>query len=65
MTVAEGATAMLSIMDTPMLQWGRNLTVAEGMLMERYEEVDAGLQWGRNLTVAEGWSRTARSSSGR
>ena len=36
------------------LQWGRNLTVAEGeRLCARLMSV-ALLQWGRNLTVAEG-----------
>ena len=36
------------------LQWGRNLTVAEGA-WERYNRAQKrALQWGRNLTVAEG-----------
>ena len=36
------------------LQWGRNLTVAEGApACERTAQYRA-LQWGRNLTVAEG-----------
>ena len=36
------------------LQWGRNLTVAEGSLgIRKWRPVDV-LQWGRNLTVAEG-----------
>ena len=37
------------------LQWGRNLTVAEGNTCATVRAKGAGLQWGRNLTVAEGW----------
>ena len=38
----------------PTLQWGRNLSVAEGQF-ECYElTVERMLQWGRNLSVAEG-----------
>ena len=37
-----------------MLQWGRNLTVAEGVARVRFQEREQELQWGRNLTVAEG-----------
>ncbi len=36
------------------LQWGRNLTVAEGYARERDAAAALKLQWGRNLTVAEG-----------
>ena len=37
------------------LQWGRNLTVAEGRMAAVRAAVFGGLlQWGRNLTVAEG-----------
>ena len=36
------------------LQWGRNLTVAEGMSTGRAATDAIALQWGRNLTVAEG-----------
>ena len=44
------------------LQWGRNLTVAEGTMPARVGCVsDPALQWGRNLTVAEGtiWASLA------
>ena len=36
------------------LQWGRNLTVAEGSLESAPLIWSLKLQWGRNLTVAEG-----------
>ena len=37
------------------LQWGRNLSVAEGPLRpSRSGHVSIQLQWGRNLSVAEG-----------
>ena len=36
------------------LQWGRNLTVAEGCTNQDGPPDGATLQWGRNLTVAEG-----------
>ena len=43
-------------LNTGLLQWGRNLTVAEGDA-EATEATEAEtLQWGRNLTVAEGLS---------
>ena len=32
MTVAEGILAATSLYGRPMLQWGRNLTVAEGAM---------------------------------
>ena len=38
----------------PELQWGRNLTVAEGCSGEVSNFRLYELQWGRNLTVAEG-----------
>ncbi len=38
-----------------MLQWGRNLTVAEGVPSYNAQTgANLELQWGRNLTVAEG-----------
>ena len=37
-----------------LLQWGRNLTVAEGSAFLFPLGVGVELQWGRNLTVAEG-----------
>ena len=36
------------------LQWGRNLSVAEGVSVDEVIESLMGLQWGRNLSVAEG-----------
>ena len=36
------------------LQWGRNLTVAEGTAFVLFWGRRLPLQWGRNLTVAEG-----------
>ena len=36
------------------LQWGRNLTVAEGVYVTVRPVTGRVLQWGRNLTVAEG-----------
>ena len=39
-----------------LLQWGRNLTVAEGGLPQFADPAPPWLQWGRNLTVAEGCS---------
>ena len=38
------------------LQWGRNLTVAEGARVLCRGGGGRKLQWGRNLTVAEGFS---------
>ena len=37
-----------------LLQWGRNLSVAEGALSAIAPNAKALLQWGRNLSVAEG-----------
>ena len=37
-----------------LLQWGRNLIVAEGPPILVYHPADQTLQWGRNLIVAEG-----------
>ena len=37
-----------------MLQWGRNLIVAEGLSLSDRLSSRARLQWGRNLIVAEG-----------
>ena len=42
------------------LQWGRNLTVAEGEPKKAEKKSDGGLQWGRNLTVAEGYLKLHR-----
>ena len=39
------------------LQWGRNLTVAEGAVRNLRGRGAKALQWGRNLTVAEGRRR--------
>ena len=41
-------------MKTIPLQWGRNLTVAEGAEFAAMPLSEQMLQWGRNLTVAEG-----------
>ena len=38
------------------LQWGRDLSVAEGILSYLLESTFLVLQWGRDLSVAEGWS---------
>ena len=43
-----------SVVVTAMLQWGRNLTVAEGVELGMDGDNMVLLQWGRNLTVAEG-----------
>ena len=37
-----------------MLQWGRNLSVAEGADKPKRTRKGRKLQWGRNLSVAEG-----------
>ena len=37
-----------------LLQWGRNLIVAEGKKNSELAELAKKLQWGRNLIVAEG-----------
>ena len=54
MTVAEGGVRLCNSCHDRLLQWGRNLTVAEGM--DAFERLfkKSKLQWGRNLTVAEG-----------
>ena len=46
------------------LQWGRNLTVAEGAPPAAKRGPPALLQWGRNLTVAEGPPRPRRRGPG-
>ena len=46
------------------LQWGRNLTVAEGAPLPRPPAGAVSLQWGRNLTVAEGGRDHCRRNSG-
>ena len=50
-----------------LLQWGRDLSVAEGRSQIRPNEVRSELQWGRDLSVAEGslsYSNAARISHG-
>ena len=42
------------------LQWGRNLTVAEGIMNAAIKRALSKLQWGRNLTVAEGYANDRR-----
>ena len=37
-----------------LLQWGRNLSVAEGAGADAKQLASNPLQWGRNLSVAEG-----------
>ena len=55
MTVAEGRVGRNKVEHQYVtLQWGRNLTVAEGAAGQRHSEFMEKLQWGRNLTVAEG-----------
>ena len=44
----------ISAVPPPALQWGRNLSVAEGPGHTRQWMRPNGLQWGRNLSVAEG-----------
>ena len=41
-----------------LLQWGRNLIVAEGLIRDYLWEKRYKLQWGRNLIVAEGSCKT-------
>ena len=49
-----------------LLQWGRNLTVAEGMNVRDWiAENNPPLQWGRNLTVAEGVQLVCRARAER
>ena len=44
-----------ALTDPLRLQWGRNLTVAEGVMRRAALSYSKQrLQWGRNLTVAEG-----------
>ena len=46
------------------LQWGRNLSVAEGAWGCTHVSAGCKLQWGRNLSVAEGgWIVCARVGS--
>ena len=44
----------------PELQWGRNLSVAEGSASAAFASSSPSLQWGRNLSVAEGQRRRDR-----
>ena len=60
MTVAEGVRICIVVVGTARLQWGRNLTVAEGAPHDQGKENCLRLQWGRNLTVAEGGSQARR-----
>ena len=46
------------------LQWGRNLSVAEGETPPQTAGSRRRLQWGRNLSVAEGATRSSRAASG-
>ena len=54
------ARADLRILRQVALQWGRNLSVAEGRYLIAETTGEKKLQWGRNLSVAEGWGRTRR-----
>ena len=55
-----GSQALRDLPDEA-LQWGRNLTVAEGRMSSLMSAVARVLlQWGRNLTVAEGQERERR-----
>ena len=47
------------------LQWGRNLSVAEGAIVIKIAKVSTSLQWGRNLSVAEGANSPAQGSQAR
>ena len=66
MTVAEGDRLDgMQERANKALQWGRNLTVAEGFIDAANDGREHKLQWGRNLTVAEGstaWSGRSRSA---
>ena len=56
----KGARDRLIARDRPWLQWGRNLSVAEGAARATMARREAeALQWGRNLSVAEGNEVTA------
>ena len=50
------------IMIEKQLQWGRNLTVAEGGVIHKRIAGAVVLQWGRNLTVAEGLRREIKAA---
>ena len=43
-----------------LLQWGRNLSVAEGSTETSRPKSACALQWGRNLSVAEGAALSAK-----
>ena len=45
---------MSVIIGNVVLQWGRNLSVAEGSVRGLAAANGRRLQWGRNLSVAEG-----------
>ena len=64
MTVAEGKPSLPLVLGEGPLQWGRNLTVAEGVRDRLGARHGARmLQWGRNLTVAEGATPAAASGT--
>ena len=48
----------------PLLQWGRNLTVAESRVRAEHLAARRELQWGRNLTVAERGPASRRTDHG-
>ena len=59
MIVAEGSHMARTSLWASMLQWGRNLIVAEGLACRAVPKRTLPLQWGRNLIVAEGRRRAA------
>ena len=44
---------LFDALDHSILQWGRNLSVAETQITKSVKAAPATLQWGRNLSVAE------------
>ena len=55
MIVAEGVSGTSNKTGTRRLQWGRNMIVAEGLLIVgTVKQLKRRLQWGRNMIVAEG-----------
>ena len=56
MIVAEGRNPDMGAQSRQtLLQWGRNLIVAEGEIPGMGIKSNEVLQWGRNLIVAEGF----------
>ena len=47
-----------------MLQWGRDLTVADSLTCPAGVALYTALQWGRDLTVADSSSQGAKLSKG-